>query len=107
MTVTKMLDIASPTLNLKCSGGEDIKKMTIHIWKADTAGKPLEYYTILMESVILTSVSVSGGGDQPVETLSFNYKKITWTYGQQKQEAPGGGKGKSSSSWSLEENKGK
>lgn len=106
-TVTKYVDIASPLLNLKCCGGEDIKEMKIHIWKADAAAKPIEYITYTFESCILTSVSVGGGGEQPLETLTFNYKKITWDYGQQLHKQPGGAKGKSSSSWSLEENKGK
>lgn len=108
MTITKYVDLASPTLNLKCCAGEDIKSIKVHIWKADKADAPVEYITYTMESCIVTSVSVSGGsGDQPLETVTFNYKKITWDYNQQLQPSPGGKKGKSSSSFSLEENKGK
>lgn len=106
-TVTKHVDLATPLLNLHCCGGEDIKAMEVHVWKADAAGKPLKYYEFLFESCIVTSVSVSGGGDQPVETVTFSYKKVTWNYGQQLQAQPGGAKGKSSATWSLEENKGK
>ncbi len=106
-TATKYVDLCSPTLNLKCCAGEDIKSMKIHVWKADAAGTPLEYLTYTFESCIVTSVSVGGGGDQPVETVTFNYKKITWDYSQQLQKAPGGKKGKASTTWSLEENKGK
>jgi type VI secretion system secreted protein Hcp len=105
-TVSKHVDISSPTLNLKCCSGEDIKQMKIHIWKADAAAKPIEYITYTMDSVIVTSVSVGGGGDQPIETVTFNYKKITWDYGQQLQVQPGGAKGKNSAMWSTEENKG-
>jgi len=105
-TITKYVDLASPTLNLKCCGGEDIKQMTIHIWKADAAAKPINYITYTLESCIITSVSVSAGGDQPIETVTFSYKKITWDYAQQKQDQPGGGKGKASAKWSQEENVG-
>ncbi len=105
-TVTKHVDLASPTLNLKCCGGEDIKSMKVHIWKADAAGTPIEYITYTFDSCILTSVSVGGGGDQPIETLTFSYKKITWAYAQQLQSQPGGKKGQSSANWSLAENKG-
>jgi type VI secretion system secreted protein Hcp len=106
-TITKQVDIASPMLNVKCCGGEDIKTMKVHIWKADAAANPIEYITYTFESCILTSVSVGGGGDQPIETVTFSYKKISWDYNQQKQDQPGGKKGKNSASWSLEENKGK
>lgn len=106
-TITKYLDLASPTLNLKCCGGEDVKSMKVHIWKADAAGTPHKYMMYTFESCILTSVSVTGGGDQPIETITFGYKKISWEYAQQKQEAPGGSKGKSSAAFSLQENKGK
>lgn len=105
-TITKRADLATPTLNLKCCGGHDIKSMKVHIWKADAAGTPIEYMTYTFESCIITSISVGGGADQPIETITFNYKKIQWDYAQQKQEQPGGKKGKGSAKWSLEENKG-
>lgn len=106
-TLTKQVDLSSPTLNLKCCGGEDIKSMKVHLWKADAAGKPLEYVTYTFESCIITTVDVVAAEDQPVEHVSFSYKKVTWDYAQQLQSQPGGSKGKSSSSWDLEKNVGK
>ena len=35
---------------------------------------------------MISSVSVGGSGDIPVETITFNYSKITWTYNQQSKE---------------------
>jgi len=106
-TLTKTFDIASPSLNLKCCGGEDIKSMKLHLWKADAAAQPVEYLTYTFDSCIITSISVGGSADQPMETVTFNYKKITWDYNKQKQDQPGGKEGKGSASWSLDENKGK
>jgi type VI secretion system secreted protein Hcp len=106
-TVTKRLDIASPSLNLKCCGGEDIKQMKIHVWKADLAAQPVEYLTYTFDSCILTSISVGGAADQPIETITFNYKKITWDYNKQKQDQPGGKVGTASAYWDLDKNTGK
>lgn len=106
-TFTKYLDIASPTLNLKCSGGDDIKKIELTVFQADVAdGQPIQYYTITFESCIVTNVSVSGGGGgRPVETVTFNYRTVRWSYAKQGTGSPGGNKGKAEAGWDLEANK--
>jgi type VI secretion system secreted protein Hcp len=106
-TFTKYLDIASPTLNLKCSGGDNIKSIELTVFQADKAdGDMIQYYKIVFSDCILTNISVSGGsGGRPVETLSFNYRKIAWSYAQQGQPAPAGKKGTAEGGWNLEENK--
>ena len=105
-TFTKYIDITTPTLNLKCTGGDDIKKVELTVFQADKADGPdVQYYTITMEDVILTSVSIGGGGDRPIETVTFNYRKIKWSYAKQGNPSPGGNKGKAEAGWSLEENK--
>jgi type VI secretion system secreted protein Hcp len=105
-TFTKYIDITTPTLNLKCTGGDDIKKIELTVFQADKADGPdVQYYTITMEDVILTSVSIGGGGDRPIETVTFNYRKIKWSYAKQGNPSPGGNKGKAEAGWSLEENK--
>ena len=106
-TVSKRFDLASPSLNLKCCGGDDIKEMKVHVWKADVAAKPVEYLTYTFGSCIITSISVGGGGDQPIETITFNYKSIIWDYHKQKQDQPGGTEGTASASWDLDKNTGK
>jgi type VI secretion system secreted protein Hcp len=105
-TFSKYLDITSPTLNLKCSGGDNVKKMELSVFQPDTnSGENILYYKITFEDVILTNVSVSGGHDRPVETVTFNYRKIKWSYAQQGQPSPGGKKGTAEAGWTLEENK--
>lgn len=106
-TLTKQVDLSSPTLNLKCCAGEDIKSMKLYFWKADASGKPLMYWKYTFDSCIITSVHVDATADQPVERVTFSYKKVTWDYAQQLQSQPGGAKGKSSSAWDLEKNTGK
>lgn len=104
VTVSMYFDLATPTLNLKCSGGEVIKSMKIHMWKADAAGKPIEYVTYILDSCIITSVSVNAGSSQPLVTMTVNFMKITWEYNQQVQEK-GGKSGKSQAIFDMSKNK--
>jgi type VI secretion system secreted protein Hcp len=100
-TITKHVDISSPMLNVNCSGGQSIKEMKIHLWKADNPLSPMEYLTYSFTSCILTSVDVGGGGAQPIETVKFTYTTITWDYMKQKPSAKGGKEGKSSAFFDL------
>lgn len=106
-TFSKYLDIASPTINLKVSGGDNIKTIELTVFQADAAaGDMVQYYKILFSDCIITNVSISGGsGGRPVETLSFSYRKIAWSYAQQGQQSPAGKKGTAEGAWDLESNK--
>jgi type VI secretion system secreted protein Hcp len=106
-TFSKFLDITSPTLNLKVSGGDNIKQIELTVFQADkNDGDMVQYYKILFTDCILTNVSVSGGsGGRPIETITFNYRKIAWSYAQQGQPAPAGKKGTAEGAWDLEQNK--
>lgn len=85
-TITKYVDIASPTLNLLYSSGDDIKKVEVTAFKLDKSGEVLVDHAIAFDSCIVTNLSAGGGsGDRPIETVTFSYKKITWDYAQQRQ----------------------
>lgn len=104
-SITKQLDLSSPTLYEKCVSGEEIKSVKLHVFKADAKGAPLEFLTYVFESCIITSVSSSGSqGGQPSESISFNYLTAKWTYNQQ-EASKGGKKGKNEGGWSIKENK--
>jgi len=106
LTVSKYLDKTSPILNLKTSGGDNIKTVVLTVFQNDVAtGAPVEYYKIELEDVLITSLSVGhGGGDLPVETMTLHYNKIKWTYSVQGKDSPGGKKGNVTSGWDLEKN---
>jgi len=106
LTITKYMDKTSPTINLYCSGGNNIKSAVLTVWQADKAdADPIEFYKIELEDCIITSISTSAGGtDLPMETVTIHYNKIKWTYATHSRDAPGGKKGNVSTGWDLEKN---
>jgi len=102
-SVTKYLDKASPKLYELCSTGKHIKDITIEMMRA-SGDKRVKYMEVKLEEVIISHVAPAGGGDFPVEAVSFNYGKIKWTYSQQKR-ADGSQAGQTTGGWSLSENK--
>ena len=81
MKVTKYLDAtASPRLHQCVMEGTSFPRVDILIGRNDGgAVSVLMRYT--MKDVIIYDVSVSGGGgDKPVETLTFNYNRISWHF---------------------------
>jgi len=102
--ITKYLDLASPKLYEMCSSGKHISKVTIELMRA-SGGARVKYMAIEMDQVVISQVSCgAGGGDLPIETVSFNYGIIKWTYIQQKR-ADGSKGGSVAGGWSLVENK--
>ena len=81
LTVSKFLDRSSPLLRLKLAQGSVIPSATLVVKRAG-ATNPVVFFEILMESVILSSVSASAssGQDRLVENVTLNFAKITWRY---------------------------
>lgn len=98
--LTKYFDLASPTLAEKTCAGENIKLMKLHVWKADATGNPVEYFTIEFKNCILTSTSVAGSDDRPLESVAFSFQEISWTYAQQ-DKSKGGKKGQAAAADSV------
>src|SRR5262245_43965985 len=80
MTVTNYLDAVTPLLHQRAIEGRPFPRVDILIGRNDAGGvSVLMRYT--MKDVLITDVSVSGGGgDKPVETLTLNYNSITWDF---------------------------
>jgi len=108
-SVAKYLDKSSPVLNLACCAGTHYGTVTIQLYRAtQDASKPVKYMEYILTDAVIASYSISGGGgsgDVPVESLSFNFSTIKWSYIPQKKEAPGGTEAAIASGWSLKENK--
>ena len=103
VSVVKKVDAASPNLYLACASGKHFPSAVLEIRRA---GSPEAYFSIHMENVLVTSVSVSHseGAEEPLEELSLNYGKIRWEYTS--QDATGASTGKIERSWDLEANQG-
>jgi type VI secretion system secreted protein Hcp len=77
--LTKPVDKASPKLMEHCAGGTVLPLAQLEFMEETPS--QVRYFDIRLENVLITSIENSGGtADRPMESLSLNYEKITWTY---------------------------
>ena len=84
---TKYLDATTNELLRLCWSGKQIGKATLRCFRSDgaTDNKPVEYLVVVMEHVVISNYSISGGaGDIPVENVSLEYGIIQYQYIDQK-----------------------
>ena len=102
LSFTKYIDKTTPDLMLTCCNGKHFDKATLIVRKAGE--KPLEYLTITMTEVLITSISTggSGGEDRLTENVTLNFAKVKVDY---KEQTKDGGAGASPTmTWSIAEN---
>jgi type VI secretion system secreted protein Hcp len=82
LACTHKLDKASPNLMQHCCMGTQFDTATLVCRKASGDGGQLEYFTLVMKHVIITSVSGggSGGDDDLYENFTLNFGEYTCTY---------------------------
>lgn len=103
VSFTKYMDKASPNLIQFCCSGKHFDKAILTLRKA--GDKPLEYFKLTLEDVLITSVSTggSGGEDRLTENVTLNFAKFKVSY--QPQSKTGGPEGGSiDSGWDVEAN---
>ncbi|PZN33960.1 MAG: type VI secretion system tube protein Hcp [Proteobacteria bacterium] len=90
ISITKFIDAATPNIMLYCANGKHFDKAKIIVRKAGET--PLEYLTIEMEKVLVTSYATGGsnGEERLTENISLNFAKVKVEYVQQTEK---GGKG--------------
>jgi type VI secretion system secreted protein Hcp len=105
--IEKWVDQTTPKLNQYCSQGVELKKATLTIYvqaagkhnTSEQKGDALKLFVYTLENVIISSVTVSGGGeDTPTETLTLNYSCINWSHERSGSKTAG---------WDLAKNKAK
>jgi type VI secretion system secreted protein Hcp len=102
INIQKLVDKASPTLMLACANGKHITKGKLTVRKAGES--PLEYLTIDLESILVSSYQVSGanGGGVPTESIALNFVKVKTEYWTQSDK---GAKGENANfSWDVAKN---
>jgi len=89
ISFTKWVDKASPVLFLDCASGKHIKEALLTVRKA--GDKPLEYLTIKLSDLIVSSISTggSGGEDRLTENVTLNFAKVQVSYTPQKKDGSG------------------
>jgi len=89
VSVTKYIDKSSFNLLKHVATGKHIPKANLTVRKA--GADPLEYVKLLMEEVMITSVSTggSGGEDRLTENVTLNFAKFEFEYTPQKPDGSG------------------
>jgi len=87
LSFTKYLDAATNELLKYCWSGKQFRKVTLTCLRSDGPDdKPVTYLTVVMEHVVISNYSISGGaGDVPVENVSLDYGIVQYNYMDKKQ----------------------
>ncbi len=102
ISIQKRVDRSSPTLQLACANGKHIAKGKLTVRKAGE--NPLEYFTVDLESILVSSYQLSGadGAGIPTESLALNFVKVKTEYWTQSDK---GAKGENANfSWDIAKN---
>ena len=79
VSIVKEVDKASPLLKQKCATDQHLPEVTLAMRKAGGDPSASAYLTYVLHDAIVSSCSMSGGGERPQETLSINFTKIEQT----------------------------
>jgi len=88
ITITKEIDKASPLLYSAMVNNENIDEFTLDFWRPSAAGAEVQFYTVTllnatiseMREYMLDNKVPENMKFPPMETVSFTYQKITWTW---------------------------
>ena len=102
LSFTKWVDSATPKLVLACCAGTHYDDATLVVRKA--GGTPVEYITLKLIEVLVTSISTggSGGEDRLTENVTLNFAKFNLDYVP--QDAKGAAGTAIPAGWNVAEN---
>lgn len=104
LSFSKLTDLASPVLMQTCSMGKTIPKAKLEFMRADGDGKPVKYYEVELENIMIASMEqVVSEGSILHDSIGLKFSKVKWKYTQQK--IAGGTCGNTAGGWDLAGNK--
>lgn len=104
IALSKLADLASPILMQTCSAGRTIPKARLEFMRADSDGKPIKYYEVELDNVIIGSIDqVMHAGTGLHDNFTLKFSKVKWKYTQQR--IAGGAGGNTSGGWCLSTNR--
>jgi type VI secretion system secreted protein Hcp len=80
VTLTKQSDVASADLFMQAVCGKSLGKAEIHFVQTSGSDAAQVYLKYELEDAIVSSYSISSGGERPTESFSLNFTKITKQY---------------------------
>ena len=87
LKITKAVDVATPKLYSACCKGEQCE-VVLDYYRIKADGMEEKYFTVKLENAIIVSMAhktpltflPENKPYQDMESVSFTYSKITWTY---------------------------
>jgi len=81
VTISKPTDMASADLFFQATCGKSLGKAEIHFVQTGGADKHDQVYLkIELEEAIISSYSISSGGERPSESFAINFNKVSFQY---------------------------
>ena len=92
ISFTKYVDASTAKIGFHCVTGKHIPKGTLVVRKA--GGEPMEYLSIEMQKILVTSVSTggSGGGEKITENCTLQFAEVELNYKVQEDDGSAGAK---------------
>jgi type VI secretion system secreted protein Hcp len=79
LTLTKLMDKASPALFLNCCSGKHFPQAVLTVRKA--GGHPVEYCKIKLTEVLISSVTTGAAGhERLIEHVTLNFAQVNLDY---------------------------
>jgi len=78
VTITKLMDSSSPKFFVESCTGAAGKKVEIHLVTTGSPGNTYAAYTLT--NALVSSYSMSSGGDRPSESVSISFTKVEYKF---------------------------